>query len=190
MLKKNSDTQTVCIRDDDVYRLYVRMWSGPRPFSGQRIVGHSQSARFSRFSDPIAVLSADKDDSPNAQFYNSATTKLASNLYLMLPSALLPNGTLPVYAAFSRDGKQFRLLGHMPFCSRARDLIIRVCTLVPGLFPATSRKRTGSTTLAYPCPTTQTIPQKCVTRGGLDDSWCGSPTDLGKRPRKLCPFLL
>ena len=37
--QENSDTQNVCIRDGNVYRLYVRMWSGPKPFSGQRIVG-------------------------------------------------------------------------------------------------------------------------------------------------------
>lgn len=110
LLKKNADTANICIRDGDIYRLYVRMWTGSKPFSGQRIIGYSESTRFADFSDPVAILAADKDDPPNTQFYNSATAKLSDGLFLMFPSGLQPNGTLPVYTACSRDGKKFHRL--------------------------------------------------------------------------------
>jgi hypothetical protein len=135
LLKRNSDTENVCIPDGDVYRLYVRMWSGPTPFSGQRIVGYSQSARFSHFSDPTAILSTDKDDPPKAQFYNSAATKLSSGLYLMLPSALLPDGTLSVHSAFSRDGKQFCRLGRKPLLGPGQGFDSEGVYVGPGAVP-------------------------------------------------------
>ncbi|MBN2292645.1 MAG: hypothetical protein JXM70_09480 [Pirellulales bacterium] len=114
LLKKNSDTADICIHDGDVYRLYARMWSGPKRFSGNRIIGYSQSPRFENFSDPVAILAADKDDPSNTQFYNPATSRISDDLYLMFPSGLMPDGSLPVYTAFSRDGKQFRRLARKP----------------------------------------------------------------------------
>ena len=85
LLKKNSDTGKICIPDGDVYRLYVRMWSGGD--SGCRIVGYTESPTFGGLS-PIRLRSSspDKDDPVDLHFYNSATSKLNENLYLMFPS--------------------------------------------------------------------------------------------------------
>lgn len=55
LLRKNSDTQSVCFRDRDVYRLYVRMWTGPGTFGGRRLVGYTESATFGAFPDPVAI---------------------------------------------------------------------------------------------------------------------------------------
>ena len=47
--------------------------------------------------------------------YNSATSKLKDNLYLMFPSGFYTkDGTVLVFAAFSRDGRQFTRLGRTP----------------------------------------------------------------------------
>lgn len=117
LLKKNSDTANVCIRDGNVYRLYVRMWSGGA-FAGKREVGYTESATFGAFCDPVAILSPDKDDPADLHFYNAATTKLADGSYLALPSGFLTtDGTLSVYAALSRDGKHFERLGKTPLLS-------------------------------------------------------------------------
>ena len=75
LLKKNADTANVCIRDGDVYRLYLRMWSGPAAFTGQRIIGYTESTRFGSFRDPTAILGTDKDDPAKAQFYNPAAAR-------------------------------------------------------------------------------------------------------------------
>ena len=114
LLKKNSDTANICIPDGGVYRLYVRMWSGG-DFWGYRIVGYTESATFGAFPDPVAILSPDKDDRGDMHFYNSATTKLRGSLYLMFPSGYFAQDeTVVVYAAFSRDGRQFHRLGREP----------------------------------------------------------------------------
>ena len=116
LLKKNSDTATICIHDGDIYRLYVRMWSGG-DFQGCRMVGYTESATFGRFPDPVEILRADKDDRSDMQFYNSATAKLKDNLYLMFPSGFFTkDGTVLVYAAY-QPGRQAVLppRTHAPF---------------------------------------------------------------------------
>jgi hypothetical protein len=114
LLKKNSDTGNVCFRDGDVYRLYVRMWSGG-DFSGYRMVGYTESATFRHFPDPVEILRPDKDDRSDMHLYNSATTKINGHLYLMFPSGFFTkDGTVLPLAAFSRDGKSFQRLGHTP----------------------------------------------------------------------------
>ena len=114
LLKKNSDTGNICFRDGDIYRLYVRMWSGG-DFNGCRVVGYSESAKFGSFSDPVEILRAGEGDRSDMEFYNSATTKLKDNLYLMFPSGFFTkDGTVIVYAACSRDGKRFQRLGRTP----------------------------------------------------------------------------
>jgi len=114
LLRKNSDTGNICIRDGDVYRLYVRMWSGG-DYQGYRMVGYTESPTFGDFPDPVVILRPDKDDPSDMHFYNSATTKLRDNLYLMFPSGFFTHdGTVVVYSAFSRDGKQFSRLGRTP----------------------------------------------------------------------------
>jgi hypothetical protein len=167
LLKKNADTQNVCIRDGDVYRLYVRMWSGSTPFRGQRIVGYSTSAQFGQFSDPVAVLSSDKDDLPNAQFYNSAATKLASGLYLMLPSALRSDGTLPVYVAFSRDGTQFYRLGRVPLLEPGKGFDNKGIYVGPGTIPGDNPGTYWFYYLGVSTPHDNNVPQNVTRDGGI-----------------------
>jgi hypothetical protein len=118
LLKKNSDSANICIRDGNVYRLYVRMWSGG-DFAGVRTVGYSESPTFGNFPDPVEILRADPSD--QMQFYDAATSKISNNLYLMFPSGYFPkDGTVQVYAAFGRDGKRFRQLGRAPLLQRGK----------------------------------------------------------------------
>ena len=114
LLKKNSDTGNICIRDGNIYRLYVRMWSGG-DFKGYRIVGYTESNTFGNFPDPVAILSPDKDDPADLHFYNSATAKINDDLYLMFPSGFFTrDGTVVVYSAFSRNGRKFSRIGRKP----------------------------------------------------------------------------
>jgi hypothetical protein len=141
LLKKNSDTGNICIHDGNIYRLYVRMWSGG-DFSGVRMVGYTESPTFGGFPDPVEILRADKDDRSDMQFYNSATAKLKDNLYLMFPSGFFTkDGTVLVYAAYSRNGKQFFRLGHTPLLGLGKGFDktgIYVCAgAIPGEKPGT-----------------------------------------------------
>jgi len=114
LLKKNSDTGNICIHDGNIYRLYVRMWSDG-DFKGYRIVGYTESTTFGNFPDPVAILSPDKDDPVDLHFYNSATAKINNDLYMMFPSGFYTrDGTVVVFSAFSRDGKQFSRIGRNP----------------------------------------------------------------------------
>ena len=114
LLTRNSDTQTVCFRDGDRYRLYVRMWSDGL-YRGRRLVGYSESTRFGDFPDPVAVLSPDAQDPPDLNLYNSAATKLRDGLYVMFPSAYHSvkvgesiDGTVAAQLAMSTDGRTFQ----------------------------------------------------------------------------------
>jgi hypothetical protein len=135
LLKKNSDTQNTCLHDGNVYRLYVRMWSGG-DFNGYRIVGYTESAKFGQFPDPVVILRPDKDDQSDMHFYNSATTKLNDHLYLMFPSGFFEkNGTVIPYAAFSRDGKRFQRLGHAPLLGLGKGFDSKGIYVAPGAIP-------------------------------------------------------
>jgi hypothetical protein len=115
LLPKNSDTANVCFHDGGVYRLYVRMWTGPGTYGGYRIVGYTESATFGAFSAPKVILKPDKQDPVDFHLYNSAAMKLRDDMYLMLPSGFFTkSGKVLVYAAFSRDGKCFQRLGRTP----------------------------------------------------------------------------
>ena len=162
-----------------VYRLYVRMWSGPALFSGRRIVGYSQSAGFSNFSDPVAILSTDKDDPTKAQFYNSAATKLSDGRYFMFPSALLPDGTLSVYVAFSRDGKHFRRLGRTPLLEPGKGFDKKGLYVGAGWCQAKSPIRIGSTTWACPWHTTPTSPPNFMATAASAGFCSTLPSDAG-----------
>ena len=156
LLKKNSDTGNICIHDGDVYRLYVRMWSGwsDRPYTGKRVVGYTESATFGDFPDPVVILKPDKDDPSDFHIYNSATTKIKDDLYLMFPSGYFAkNGTSLVYAAFGRDGKQFRRLGRKPLLDLGKGFDskgIYVATgATPGEKPGTYWFYYGGTALSH-----------------------------------------
>ena len=114
LLNRNADTDNVCFRDGDVYRMYVRMWSRPN-FGGYRMVGCTESKTFAAFPDPVAILRSDKDDPKDMHFYNSAATKLVDGLYVMFPSAFYTDSqTVFPHAALSRDGKAFQRVGRHP----------------------------------------------------------------------------
>jgi hypothetical protein len=136
LLKKNSDTANVCIRDGGVYRLYVRMWSGPHLYSGHRLVGYSESPTFGAFSDPKPILQPDQNDPADFHLYNAAATKLRDDLYLMLPSGFFTKtGKVLVYAAFSRDGKQFHRLGRSPLLDLGKGFDSKGLYVGPGAIP-------------------------------------------------------
>ena len=167
LLAKNSDTATICIHDGDAYRLFVRMWSGGGAFSGQRIVGYSQSNRFGDFSNPVAILSTDKNDPAKSQFYNSAATKLASDLYLLLPSSLMSDGTLPVYAAFSRDGRHFSRLDRKPLLGPGQGFDNKGLYFGPGAVPAEKPGTYWFYYLGVSVPHDGNVPQKVRRDGGI-----------------------
>ena len=161
LLKKNSDTGNICFRDGDIYRLYVRMWSGG-DFKGNRVVGYTESPTFGDFPDPVVILSADKDDPGDMQFYNSATTKLKDNLYLMFPSGLFTKDeTVLVFAAFSRDGKQFFRLGRTPLLGFGKGFdsmgIYVSAGAVPGEKPGTYWIYYGGTARTHAAISTNTL---------------------------------
>jgi hypothetical protein len=111
ILKLNSDTQTVCFREGDIYRMYARMWTKGL-FAGKRVVGYAESRDFRHFPDPVEILAPDDQDPPEIQFYNSAATKLKDDLYVMFPSAFdTKKDMVTVHAAWSRDGNKFQRIG-------------------------------------------------------------------------------
>ncbi|MCG3149541.1 MAG: hypothetical protein PCFJNLEI_03004 [Verrucomicrobiae bacterium] len=111
LLNRNSDTQTVCFRDREQYRLYVRQWSGGT-YHGKRIVGYSESPTFGNFPEPVTILVPVADDPPDMQFYNSAATKLREGLYVMFPSGFyIDDQTVRPHLAVSCDGKNFERVG-------------------------------------------------------------------------------
>jgi hypothetical protein len=134
LLRKNSDTQTVCFRDGDLYRLYVRMWS-KGVFGGCRMVGYSESPWFGSFPDPVVVMRPGKEDPPNLQFYSSATAKLSNEQYIMFPSGYyLGEDITRVHIALSRDGKTFRRIGRGPVLDLGEGFDNKGMYVSPGVF--------------------------------------------------------
>jgi hypothetical protein len=167
LLKKNSDTANVCIRDSEVYRLYVRMWT-EGIFAGKRVVGYTESATFGSFPDPVAVLSPDEDDPADLHFYNAATTKLANDCYLMLPSGFLTgDGTLPVYAALSRDGKKFERLGKTPLLAPGDGFDSKGVYVGPGAIPGEMPGTYWFYYLGVSVPHDANVPAKAHGDGGI-----------------------
>ena len=114
IVKHNSDTQTVCFRDGDTYRMYVRMWRGG-DFSGTRIVGYTESPSFEQFPNPEPILEPDDSDPSNMHFYTNGATKLREGLYVMFPAAFYTGEDVVFpHFAFSEDGKNFSRSGKLP----------------------------------------------------------------------------
>jgi hypothetical protein len=137
LLKKNSDTQTVCFHDGDIYRLYVRMWSGGL-YQGKRMVGYSESRTFGNFPAPEAILAPTARDPEDLHFYNSAATRLRDGLYVMFPSAFFTGDqTVRPYLAASCDGRRFERVGTGEFLTlRAEGAFdSRSIYVVPGAVP-------------------------------------------------------
>jgi len=114
ILGENSDTQTVCFREGKKYRMWVRMWS-EGVFKGKRTVGYTESEDFRTFPEPVEIFAPDAQDPEDLHFYNSATTKLKDDLYVMFPTAFykIEDVAFP-HMAYSRDGKTFERVGREP----------------------------------------------------------------------------
>ena len=135
LLAKNSDTQSICFKDGDVYRLYVRMWSGA-DYAGKRLVGYAESKTFGNFPDPVVILAPDEKDPPDLQFYNSAAAKVRDGLYVMFPSAFYTsNDTVRPHLAVSHDGRAFRRVGREPFFELGIGFDSKAIYIGPGAVP-------------------------------------------------------
>jgi hypothetical protein len=135
LLAQNSDTQNVCFRDGDVYRLYVRQWSRPN-FGGKRIIGATVSPTFGAFPDAETILRPSSLDPDNLHFYNSAASRLGDGLYLILTSAFYTGeDVLRVHAAWSEDGHTFRRLGHEPLLDVGQGFDSMGLYVGPGAIP-------------------------------------------------------
>ncbi|MCE9616070.1 MAG: hypothetical protein K8T26_17500 [Lentisphaerae bacterium] len=141
LLARNSDTQTVCFRDGDWYRLYVRMWSKGL-YRGRRLVGYTESKHFGDFPDPVAILSPDAQDPPDLNLYNSAATKLRDGLYVMFPSAYHSvkvgesiDGTVAAQLALSADGRTFQRPSRDLFLPLGRGFDSKGLYVGPGAVP-------------------------------------------------------
>lgn len=167
LLEKNADTANVCIRDGEVYRLYVRMWTAGL-FAGKRIIGYSESPNFGSFPDPVSILSPDDEDPDDLHFYNPALTKLRKDLYLMLPSGFFINtGKVIPYAAFSRDGKNFQRLGRKPLLDLGSGFDNTGIYTAPGAVPA---EEPGTYWIYYTgvtAPHDDNVPEKIRFDGGI-----------------------
>lgn len=136
ILKYNSDSQVSCFRDGDVYRLYIRMWSGAL-FTSKRIIGCTQSSTFGDFPDPRPILSPDAQDPAELQFYNSAVSKLGDGLYVMFPSAFYTKiGTVIPHVAYSRDAVTFARPTHEPILPLGKSFDSTTVYVAPGAVPA------------------------------------------------------
>jgi len=135
LLKHNSDTDNVCFRDDGMYRLYVRMWSGGT-YRGRRQVGYTESKTFGSFPAPRVILEPDAKDPPDMHFYNSAATRFPDGLYVLFPSAFYTGRQLVVpHAAVSRDGTTFRRLGRKPILELGKGFDSKSIYVAPGAIP-------------------------------------------------------
>jgi hypothetical protein len=136
LLDHNSDTQQTCFRDGDGYRLYVRMWSGTKDFTGSRIVGESFSPIFGKFPAPRPILEADEQDPKDMQFYNPSVTKLFNGVYFMLPSGFYEGEDVSrVHAAISRDGVKFQRVGTRPLVELGKGFDRKALYVAPGPVP-------------------------------------------------------
>jgi len=140
LLKFNSDTQTVCLPDEKLYRLYVRMWTGD-DYKGLRSVGYSESKTFGNFTPPVQILAPDANDPANTDFYNNAVTRVAAGRYLMFPSAFhhgkIEDGkdvVLP-HLATSRDGRNFTRVGREPLVQLGKGFDSKGIYVLPGAVP-------------------------------------------------------
>ena len=125
-----SDTQNVCIKDGNIYRLYGRIWTGPN-CTGIRMVSYTESPTFGNFPDRTVIFS-----DPVIQFYNSAATKIKDNCYVMFPSAYsLTTGLVEPHLAVSQDGINFEQVGGGPFLKFGTGFDSKSIYVCPGCIP-------------------------------------------------------
>lgn len=141
----NSDTQNVCFRDGDRYRMYTRLfrtaepdgsWSISTEWGQKRIIGLTESPTFGNFPESREVLSPKADDPGDLDFYTNACTKIRDDLYLMFPSSYYrEQDVVRVHAAYSRDGSSFERLGHDPVLDLGSGFDSATLYVAPGAFP-------------------------------------------------------
>lgn len=135
LLPQTSDTQIVCFRDSNLYRLYVRMWSG-EVYTSTRIIGYSESREFGSFPDPVVIMGPEEDDPNDLQFYGSGTAMLENGWYIMFPQGYYTGvDHVLCHVAFSRDGVNFQRLGREPLVGLGQGFDSRCVYVAPGLFP-------------------------------------------------------
>jgi hypothetical protein len=111
----NSDTQNTLLRTKDGWRMYVRMWD-PRLWTGERVVGLTESKDLASFPAPRIIFRRDERDPTELQFYNPAVTQLDDRLFVMMPSAFMTKQNIvEPHLAWSRDGERFERVGRRPF---------------------------------------------------------------------------
>jgi len=167
LLRFNSDTQTVCFRDGDTYRMYLRMWTQGL-FSGKRLVGYTESKDFGRFPDPVIILAPDDQDPPEIQFYNSAATKLKDDLYVMFPSAFdTKNDLVTLYAAWSTDVKNYHRIGRSTVLANGTGFDSLGMYVGPGAVPGPKKDSWWFYYLGTAVHHNQTKPETVKQDGGL-----------------------
>ena len=115
LFKYNSDTQTAIIREEDRYRMYVRMWGTRHGSLYCRSVGYTESDHFGDFPGPVEILRSDDADPDKMDFYTSAATKLDDDLYVLIPCAFYQaEGKIRPHFAAGSDGVLFRRVGREP----------------------------------------------------------------------------
>jgi hypothetical protein len=135
LLSKNSDTQTMCVKDGDLYRLYVRQWTG-KEYEGTRIVGYTESKSFGDFPAPETILRPDAEDPKNLHFYTAGTSRLGPKLYAMFPSGFYTGeDVVRVHLALSRDGKSFRRPAREPLVDLGKGFDSKGLYVAPQAIP-------------------------------------------------------
>lgn len=108
LLKALSDTQNVCAKTPEGYRLYLRGWtpSGVAGGGGRRAVLVSVAEEFRDFSEPMEILDPPARWGPLRDIYTTAWQKWpGTDLELMLPTLYdRDTDTTEIHIAVSRDG--------------------------------------------------------------------------------------
>ena len=171
LLTRLSDTQHVCFRDGDVYRLYMRMWrtDGRGPGDNRRrTVGHTKSRTFGDFPQPTEILRPDEQDPPDVDFYNSAAAKLRDDLYLMFPAAFAHDSDLVVpQVAFSCDGEHFLRPDRQPVLPLGKGFDSKGIYVSPGAIPADKPDRYWIYYAGHDFKHGEALPNLIRKRGGV-----------------------
>ena len=134
--KKNSaDSDNVCIHDGDIYRLYVRMWAGGHC---SRVSGLSATP-----SRPGSAAFAIRSRSLNSPRATTSTYSLqpSGGEAVQRPVSRCSRrpaetGWCSCLCTLSRDGKQFRQLGHVPILPLGKSFDSKCIYVGPGATPA------------------------------------------------------
>jgi hypothetical protein len=133
LLKKNSDTDNVCIADNGVYRLYVRMWTEGL-YKGKRAIGYTQSNTFGAFPDPQVIAQPNQTDAPDAHYYTNAATKLREGLFAMVPSIFTTSdGHVRPTLWLGQDGTNFFRLDDRPLVGLGKGFDNTTMYVAPGV---------------------------------------------------------